>query len=1155
MHALKGLLILLLLPLGVWGQQNTVSLVLLDAANKTPVENAFVFIKNSSIGEVSNAAGKVQLNLAKFRVPEIVITHLNYTTQTLYTSQLSFGLDTILLESKTQNLDLVTVNTKKGRGRKRKQWMRQFELAFFGETSRKERVKLLNPEVLWFEEKDSLLIAHAMDYLQLENPGTAYRSRFYLEKFELNKNEDVYFAGHSFFEDQIAQVKKQNKIRKKRDEYYLASAQLFFQSFVDQLPINEQQFEFGSTSYSKEKAQFAYQQMDYDDLNWSRGLLADTLYFSDYFTIINKRSTIISYGKSRDKDAVQPATSFLLSKTGRFIIGSNGQLINKNEIEESGYWTNYRIATMLPIDYQSSVTLGARGLYRNPILDQLQTYRTTNTPEKVYLHLNKGFYTNRENMWFKAYLVNGVNHRPVTSSDIVYVELIDPNNEKIKTWRLHRKLGLHGDFQWTRNNDEGTYRLRAYTNYMRNQGEEYFYEEAFQVLNFLPENEVTATDSENVQNTGKKAPSYRIEFFPEGGDLVANLPSTVCFSVRDSFGRGQDASGQLLDETGAFLSAIKTSHDGLGVFKFTPKKGKQYFVKVQVGPQQVEASLPEMQKQGFSLHCNTTLTEDLYINIYASDTSALKKAYLVGHLRGNVIYYLDQIPTDKPIKIKKADVPNGLLHFTIFDKGNRPRAERLVFNDHGLSQALCDYEEKEVLINTERKTEVSIQLDSSLLGEQFDASLSITNQALSPYPSGSYDIQSYLLLNSDLEHPIPEPRQYFQSWNNTNRFYLDLQLLQRSWRRFNWKDMLEGEQLSMDYKAEKGFTIAGYTTRKDKEERVRTEVLLNSFQGDLVYKQIQTDEDGYFSFEQLPMMDSTHFVLQGRIPPKGKKLKEGKVEGNRLVDFHLALYPETEIPALELQEPSTLLPIFEPEQEQDLAEKSFSDDQTVTSTWQIDLDEVIVKANRAFTSNRPMRGVKFYNLDNIDWIPAEAQGTNLLARVAPQFNFYPGPEGKLVSRFLDFQGLPVVVPVVIEIDGMGAEPGGSNAGPFLSLTADDIRTIVVTKGYIGITTRGISRTREAYLESGILQFKHPAYDQARTFFTPKYTSDTGRDLRTAIHWEPQLKFDTNGQAKVQFSGPVLLQDLMIKIEGITSSGTIIYKEGLLPKPSNLQTKK
>jgi hypothetical protein len=141
--------------------------------------------------------------------------------------------------------------------------------------------------------------------------------------------------------------------------------------------------------------------------------------------------------------------------------------------------------------------------------------------------------------------------------------------------------------------------------------------------------------------------------------------------------------------------------------------------------------------------------------------------------------------------------------------------------------------------------------------------------------------------------------------------------------------------------------------------------------------------------------------------------------------------------------------------------------------------------------------------------------------------------------------MPVASPVVISIDGMGADPQGSNAGPFLSLPADDIATIVITKGYIGITTRGISRTREAYLESGILQYNHPAYTKARTFYTPPYPATTQGDLRTAVAWEPQVQFDPSGQAWIPFTTATVPGKYQVKIEGISASGQTIVEDKIV----------
>lgn len=44
--------------------------------------------------------------------------------------------------------------------------------------------------------------------------------------------------------------------------------------------------------------------------------------------------------------------------------------------------------------------------------------------EKVYLHLDRSYYTAGEDIWFKAYVMDARDHTPQTLSEIVYAELI-----------------------------------------------------------------------------------------------------------------------------------------------------------------------------------------------------------------------------------------------------------------------------------------------------------------------------------------------------------------------------------------------------------------------------------------------------------------------------------------------------------------------------------------------------------------------------------------------------------------------------------------------------------------------------------------------------------------------------------------------------------
>ena len=42
---------------------------------------------------------------------------------------------------------------------------------------------------------------------------------------------------------------------------------------------------------------------------------------------------------------------------------------------------------------------------------------------------DKPYYITGDTIWFRAFVVNAVNHQPVDASKFVYVELISPMNE------------------------------------------------------------------------------------------------------------------------------------------------------------------------------------------------------------------------------------------------------------------------------------------------------------------------------------------------------------------------------------------------------------------------------------------------------------------------------------------------------------------------------------------------------------------------------------------------------------------------------------------------------------------------------------------------------------------------------------------------------
>lgn len=1136
-----------------WSKANQWSFILLDDTNLVPVTDAFIFGENSSIGTNTDQEGKATLKTKKLNEVNLVLTHINYETFTIPANKLRTDtINLIFMTPKAVDLEEVVVGIKKRNQRKRRQWMRKFESNFFGETNRRNRLELLNPEVLWFEENDSIFQAHATDYLSLINESTGYKMRFFLDDFKVFDNQDVKYAGQIFFEDISADIKNQRRINKLRDKNYLNSKNLFFKSLVQGLAINKQRFEFGVTVPTDSLDNpFQYTPLNYTQLNWRYGYRADTIVLSDYLTVINKDILInnrLSKGRNGKIMDDKPAASFLLSKTGRFILNKNGYLINQKDIEESGFWTTHRMANELPIDYKSPVTIDNEDS-QHRIIDSLNTYKYAQTPEKVFLHTNKNTYSNRENMWFKAYLVNGVDHRPQTESKVLYIDLISPQDTVVKTWMIHEDQGFKGDFAWNRNYPAGDYRLRAYTNYMRNTDPAFFYEKNITIYDFLPIEKDSKNGNKAIINLKESRPSKSIklnaqmvQFFPEGGDLVAGLPANVSFSVKDNLGRTFDITGQLLDVQGKEITRFKTYHQGVGLFNFIPKAEEQYRARITYQNETITVPLPKVYTTGWTLQVNPTSADQIYVDVDCTNPKQLEGAFLVGHIRGSVFCYIQTLTPGQPIQLAKAQIPEGVLHFTLFDVQAQPQAERLIFNGEIAPEPQVNIKE---IIATEPQTEVrvSLQLSEDLKGEAIDASVSITNTSLTTYSHHEEDIRSYLLLNSDLADPILEPGQYFKNMDKTSRFYLDLLMMCRSWRRFHWKDLLENEKIPANsFVAEMGYAIRGVTYAKGKPDKtVQAEVMLNSFDQNFIYKKIQTDENGNFAFTQLPGMDTVQYVLQGRIN-NGKMSKEGngKLIGNRLLEFKLSTRPQ--IPIGQPRFPTVpTIPNFSAVQEQLLTEKTNTDEVANAPEWQIDLDAVTIKAKRSYRDSRPSQA-SFYNLDGVDWINPEAGGTGLLTRLAPRNNFMLGDGGKIYNWTTNFQGQVVKIPVIISIDGVGAEPGGSQAGPFLSLTADDIQTIAVTKGFIAITTRKIPRSLETYLESGILQYKHPAYDQARTFYTPTYPETATKDLRTAVAWKPQVRFDQQGKAFISFKTANAPGRYRIHLEGISANGEPIVSK-------------
>jgi hypothetical protein len=100
--------------------------------------------------------------------------------------------------------------------------------------------------------------------------------------------------------------------------------------------------------------------------------------------------------------------------------------------------------------------------------------------EKIHIHTDKSTYVAGEKIWYRAYVVDAILNRPTYLSRYVYVELISPAGELISLDKIRPVDSLfHNHVNLAEDLAEGTYMLRAYTNFMRNRPDYFFEKKIF----------------------------------------------------------------------------------------------------------------------------------------------------------------------------------------------------------------------------------------------------------------------------------------------------------------------------------------------------------------------------------------------------------------------------------------------------------------------------------------------------------------------------------------------------------------------------------------------------------------------------------------------------------------------------------------------------
>ncbi|MBO9564110.1 MAG: hypothetical protein J7621_15100 [Niastella sp.] len=439
-----------------------------------------------------------------------------------------------------------------------------------------------------------------------------------------------------------------------------------------------------------------------------------------------------------------------------------------------------------------------RFVHAQKIDSMINVYGERFPQEKVHIHFDKALYNPGETIWFKAYLFSGL--LPSGLSHNFYTELIDPATGKV----LQRKItpifeaSTAGSFDLPVTTTNTSLIFKAYTTWMLNFDTAFVY-------------------SKNIRIVGKnavadKAPADNkttITFFPEGGDMIAELSNPVAFKATDKFGAPVGVKGVVKDAKGKEVASFTSLHDGMGKFELEPAPNTTYYAewKDEKG-KSYKTDLPASRPNGALLQMiGSEKLQSFIIKRSANAGPELKKLYLVGNMYQQVVYkatinLTNNFMTSGTIPI--AELPSGILEMTLFDSNWQPLAERIVFLNK--EDYIFDATISPAVKNTNKrgKNTITIEVPDTL---RSNLSISITDAAMAD--KGEDNIISRLLLTGDLKGRVFEPSYYFNVVDDSTRYYLDLVMLTNGWRRFKWQDLAAGKLPVLKYQRDNFLSLRG----------------------------------------------------------------------------------------------------------------------------------------------------------------------------------------------------------------------------------------------------------------------------------------------------------------------------------------------------------
>ena len=504
--------------------------------------------------------------------------------------------------------------------------------------------------------------------------------------------------------------------------------------------------------------------------------------------------------------------------------------------------------------------------------------------------------------------------------------------------------------------------------------------------------------------------------------------------------------------------------------------------------------------------------------------------YIFIQTHGNINFVRAETITGEStrISLSKRLLTPGINQITFFNASGKPFSERYIYTPSRQADQITIKSVDSCSLRDKIELEIEMQSKTA-----FDADSSNLSISVSPMPGKERDEMSdYMIFGTEFG-----PSFYRKELNKISSLTMDSILTQVKSNWINWTEILSGNLPHFKYTSEREdhFLMGDLIVNESKSDPPPEYILMCSPGKEAEFQYARTDSDGHFCFR-------IH-IDEGL---KDLVIMPGNSNRTRKINM----------------------------------ESSFSDKYINKSIF----GDVSRRPDPSFVSKLSVN----HQVQKIYGIPSVGSPNKAVNKPEIRQRFYGKPDFELILS--DFINLPVMSEIIFELLP-GVSLKKKKSGDEISITyhiGDSQFTILPCLMIDGVIIRDASLIanldpeivekidviRERYfvgryffpgiinvitktgdfncvsLPDYMVRLPYRVLDPLNSFESPDYSTEQTResripDYRNTLYWNPAVKSDKNGKARVEFWSSDNKADYVINIQGITKEGKIFSAQKIL----------